>query len=1067
MSTRDNGSRDNGTRGHGTRHDGTPYGRTQDALARMLRLTGGDRTALLWRGRRTSYAELAQAADTLTDRLLSAGATGTHVLVMGPLCPAYVVGLLAALRSGAVPVPVDAGLTAGRYAWAERIARPSAVLSSDVSPAGHYRGVGDPDEVVLDSTTGLAVADTAGPPGRPGPQRHTDPDAGYLIPTSGSTGEPKAVVGSRRGLHAFLRWFTAEFALTPADVCAAVTRTNFDPSLRELLAVLTAGGTLSLPDVDAQLDPEALARHLAAHRATITFLVPSLARRIGDALDGASPGGLDHLRLGFFAGEVLPRRVVDQWTRLAPRAEFVNLYGMTEGTLAQLYRRGIRGTSDLVADGVPVGRPRPGTSVRVDDPGPDGSGEVVVTSSAPALGLLSGEAGPVPGTFRLTALPADLRTGDTGRLDETGELVVVGRRGNDLKVSGRRVSYHRFVDEVEGLPGVRQCAVVDRDGPHAFVAVADPAAPAARTLRAAVADTARSLGLPRPAVHVRGDLPLLRSGKVDRTALAASALPEKTTDLPVPAAPHVGGSVEEQLRALLGYGTGTASTTPFVDTGLTSLDMMELAPEINRRFATGLSVKDFFGLRDVAALAEAVGATRAASGTATAPGPATSAATVTTAGAAVEAPAGPAPVPGAATGDTYPLSERQLAYRALCMADGNADWCNISREIPVNGTLRTDAVQAAVDTLVARHDVLRLALTPDGLRQRHTEASAVRCLVRPCDGPAARGAEHRARVQEARVRAVSELIDTGAAPPLRVVTVTGEDTTSVLLVAHHLFVDGLSLDLLARELGELLHGRHLPGAPPATGYRDYCAATERRAVGDPADAAYWDDLLAGAGQVVLPEATGDGAAAGELLSRPFGVAATRAANRLATATGVSVFSVVLAAFELAVARTFGLGPLTVVVPVQIRHGSGAHTAGMFTSQLVVRGRGPATVGERAAQFAAQVEAGLAHSSREFDQRAEALGLAGTDCFPLSTVLFNQHPHRRGLRAGDLGDWRPRPLGRALRYQLQGELQMSGGEMALTYYYRRGITADRADVVDQVHAHVLAVLRDAGRTPGEH
>ncbi|MFF5897127.1 AMP-binding protein [Streptomyces argenteolus] len=1024
---------------------------TQDDLARMLHLAGDDRTALLWRGRRTSYAALVHAADTLTDRLLAAGARGTHVMLLGPLCPAYVVGLLAALRSGAVPVPVDAGLTAGRYAWTERVARPSAVLSSDVSPAGHYRGVGDPDEVVLDAATGLAVADAAGPSGRPGPVRHTDPDAGYLIPTSGSTGEPKAVVGSRRGLHAFLRWFTEEFALTPADVCAAVTRTNFDPSLRELLAVLTAGGTLSLPDVDAQLDPEALARHLTAHGATTAFLVPSLARRIGDVLDGTSPDGLGHLRLGFFAGEVLPRRVVDQWTRLAPGAEFVNLYGMTEGTLAQLYRRGIRGTSGLAADGVPVGRPRPGTSVRIDEPGPDGSGEVVVTSSAPALGLLSGEPGPVPGTFRVTAFPAELRTGDTGRLDDAGELVVEGRRGNDLKVSGRRVSYHRFVDEVEGLPGVRQCAVVDRDGPHAFVAVADSAAPAVRTLAATVTHTARSLGLPRPAVHVRGDLPLLRSGKVDRTALAASAGQDAAAEAAGPA-PHTGGSVEEQLRALLGYGTGTPSTTPFVDTGLTSLDMMEFVPELNRRFTTGLSVKDLFGLRDVAALAEAVGAARASAEDAP---------------AAQDASAVPTPLPGRVPEGTYPLSERQLAYRALCMADGNADWCNISREIPVDRVLRPAAVQAAVDTLVARHDVLRLALTPDGTRQRHTEASAARCLVRQAPGAASRGAEHRARVQEARVRAVSELIDTGAAPPLRVVTVTGEDTTSVLLVAHHLFVDGLSLDLLARELGDLLHGRDLPGAPSASGYRDYCAATERRAVGDPADAAYWDGLLAGARQVVLPESTGEGATAGELLSRPFGVAATRAANRLATATGVSVFSVVLAAFELAVARTFGLGPLTVVVPVQIRHGAAAGTAGMFTSQLVVRGEGAATVAERAAQFAAQVEAGLAHSSREFDQRAEALGLAGTDCFPLSTVLFNQHPHRRGLRAGDLGDWAPRPLGRALRYQLQGELQMSGGEMALTYYYRRGITADRTDVVDRVHAHVLAALREAGRTPGEH
>ncbi|MFF9150049.1 AMP-binding protein [Streptomyces sp. NPDC014861] len=1026
----------------------------EDRLGRLLALPPSDRIAVDWCGERLTYAELGAAVDVLARALGERGAAGTHVLVLGPLSPAYVVGLLAALRCGAVPVPVDAGMEPGQYAWVERIAEPSAVVSSDVSPASHYRGAGAPDEWVLEASTGRVLLDLPAR-GRTGPvRRHTDPDAGYLIPTSGSTGAPKAVVGSRAGLGAFLSWFVAEFDLRSSDVCAAATRVNFDPSLRELLAVLAVGGRLALPRADAQLDLGALADHLVDSGATVCFLVPSLARRIAGVL-GARSARLHPLRLGFFAGEVLPARVAREWSALAPGAEFVNLYGMTEGTLAQLFLRGVRAAGDTPREGVPVGSARPGVSVTIDRPDADGRGEVLITSAAPALGTLVEGPGGDPGAFRVAPMEAVLRTGDSGYLTGRGRLVVTGRLGNDLKVSGRRVSYHRFADEIEELPGVRQCVVVDRQGPQAFLSVDDPAAAGAGALRATVEETARRLRLPRPAVHLRGAFPLLRSGKVDRMALAASvpAVPETgtpATGVPatgVPAADR-GEDVAGTLRDILGLDTGSAapaSPVSFVDAGLTSLDMMEFVLEVDRRFGVELSVRDCFAHRDVDSLARVI--ERAL-------GPVDS---------AVPAPEPRPDTPDEAPG-ILPLSTRQRAYMALCMADGNADWCNISREIRVAASVSRADVEKAVEVVVARHDVLRLSLTADRRHQLHREAAEVRCPVtvhEPADTPGPGGAGHRARVQEARVRAVSELIDPTAPPPLRVVVVPGDDTASVLVVAHHLFVDGLSLDLITDEIRSLLSAKPLGPAPAPRGFRDYCRATERVTDARVPEAAYWRDLLAGAGQIELPESAGEEARAGELVSRPFGVTGTRAAHRVAEAHGVSVFAVVLAAFERAVSRTFGLGPLTLVVPVQVRQGVRTGTAGMFTSQLVVRGRGTGDLAERAGGFARQLEAGADHSAWEFDQRAEDLGLADAECFPLSTVLFNQHPGPRGLRARDLGAWRPRSLGRSLRYQLQGELQMSAGELALTYYYRRGIAVVRPDVIDRVHADVLAALREAG------
>ncbi|MCZ0988277.1 AMP-binding protein [Streptomyces diastatochromogenes] len=333
---------------------------TPDALSRLLDLGRADRTAVEWCGHELSYAGLGAAVDDVARRLTEAGAARTNDAAPRPADPAYVVGLLAALRSGAVPVPVDAGMTSAQYAWTERISRPSVLLSSDVSPVAHFRGAtgADVGELVVDAATGRVVLDTTGPQRPDSAWRYPGDDAGYLIPTSGSTGAPKAIVGSRTGLNAFLSWFVEEFELGEDDTCAALTRVNFDPSLRELLGVLVAGGRLNLPPVDVQLDLAALGGHLVESRPTLAFLVPSLARRVADVLRADSTR-LGALRLAFFAGEVLPARVAQQWRGLAPGAEIVNLYGMTEGTSpSSSGARRARGRGrDL---GLPVGRPRPG-----------------------------------------------------------------------------------------------------------------------------------------------------------------------------------------------------------------------------------------------------------------------------------------------------------------------------------------------------------------------------------------------------------------------------------------------------------------------------------------------------------------------------------------------------------------------------------------------------------------------------------------------------------------------------------------------------------------------------------
>ncbi|MFB7874092.1 AMP-binding protein [Nocardia sp. NPDC056064] len=1027
----------------------TPVGKTDyDAAARLVRGTATfdpdglgyadlarsdawvERPALEWSGRALTYGQLETAVTAVTARLGTLGAARSSVLIMGPLCPAYVIGLLAAWRAGAVPVPVDAGLTAEQYAWLEQITCPAVVISNDATPARQLqRARTDIAELVLDAASGATVVESFAET-RARRVIFGNSDAGYVILTSGSTGEPKAIVGSRRGLGRFLTWFRGEFALDSTDRCAAVTRVNFDPSLRELLGVLGVGGTLSLPPVDVQLDLTAYIDHLLESCPTTLFLVPSVATRLAREAR-LTAGCLDGVRLIFFAGEVLGRRVLEQWSALAPNAEIVNLYGQTEATLAQVYRRKAQdiGAGDTAA--VPVGWPRPGIAVTVEDPDDAGIGAVLIDADAPALGTLAVRSADESGGHRIEPLPTPLRTGDLGYWCGEGELAIVGRAGDDLKFGGRRVSFHGLVDAVEALPQVRQCAVVDRDGPHVFVATELSGEPGGEFLRDEVTRIGAQLSLPGFRVHLRPAFPLSRSGKVDRRALLTSI------DGPDPAVTDAGDSeladVEDLLRGLLGPGAGI---TGFADSGITSLDMVDVVAAVRRRYGIHLTVHDCFGLRDLPSLAREIEKRR-------------SGAEVTTDRVTVADADG-------TTGDVYPLSTRQLAYLWVCMADGNANWCNLSREIQLPLPCSVESVGEAVGRLLDRHDALGLALTADWRQQRYTEPARLPVTVGLVDVAARTdSAEFRDTVHNARATLVAELIDPTAPPPLRSVLIRGTNGCSVILVAHHLFVDGLAMDTLADELRAFSTAREPGAATTSPGsYREYCLATARTA--QPEAAEYWRTLLDGVRQLRLPETGAADAAAGELMSLPIGLVCTRIVHRVAAELGVSAFTVVLAAFDRAVATTFGFARLPIVVASQNRGTLDAGAVGNFTTTLIVRGPGEPALRDNISVIARQLADGAEHSDWEFDQRVTDLGLTETDCFPISTVLFNQHPMPRNLRARELGSWQPRALGRKLRYQLQGELQMSGPEMVMTYYYRTGIAG--AGEISRVHRSLLREIR---------
>jgi amino acid adenylation domain-containing protein len=459
------------------------------------------------------------------------------------------VGLLAVLSAGAAYVPLDPDYPAARLAFIAE----DADLHCLLVQAGTAPPVADVPVVPVEEWNPHgATAETA--------SRSTgevrDSDCAYVIYTSGSTGRPKGTVVEHRNVANFLLGMDHEIGIAPADRVLALTSVSFDISVLEILWPLTRGASVVIC-------PERMLEKLFSGSQSLTALAhrfrPSLLQATPSFFSAlcSHPGtlrSLAGLRALLVGGEALPRGLARQLAGALPGVRIVNMFGPTETTIWSL-------THDLAGeDGggtpVPIGRPLTQTTVRVVD----GLGNDACVGATGELWI--GGAGVARGYFRRPDLerdrfvsPADAshhryyRTGDQVRWQENGVLEFLGRDDRQVKIRGHRIE----LDEVEGVlfehPRVEAAAVVverhasggdelvafvrprpARDSPGTAPA-ADPAADPRRELRRFVGERLSPAMTPSRFVLVRR-LPLLPTGKVDRSDLARLRAAATDTDAP-------------------------------------------------------------------------------------------------------------------------------------------------------------------------------------------------------------------------------------------------------------------------------------------------------------------------------------------------------------------------------------------------------------------------------------------------------------------------------------------------------------------------------------------------------
>ncbi len=485
-----------------------------------------DRAAVSWGGRTWSYGQLAAVCDRLGATLTAQGLRPGEVAgLSGPPSFALVAAALAVLSAGGALLPIAEDLPALRKRLMVEEGRVRILLQVGGDAAWSRDLVSTP-RLELDG----GAEPVGGPPeasaARLAPPRLPDTsDPAYVFFTSGTSGTPKAVLGTHRGLSHFLAWQRDAFGIGPDDRCAQLTNISFDVVLRDLFLPLTSGGVLCLPP--DPLAPEDVLAWLAREEITLVHAVPS---RSQGWLDHPPAGGLPALRWVFLAGEPLTDELAHRWRHVAEGCRIVNLYGPTETTMVKCFHRL---PEDIPAGVQPVGRSLPHSQALVISAagqlcGVNEPGEVVVRTPFGTRGYLNAgeeqERRFLPNPFRDDPTDVVYRTGDLGRYRPDGTLLLLARLDDQVKIRGVRVEPDEVSAVLARHPEVRACAVLGRplEGHAAwlvaYVVPSEGGAPAPAELRRYLAER-----LPAPLVPsgfvLLDRLPLTPNGKLDRRAL--------------------------------------------------------------------------------------------------------------------------------------------------------------------------------------------------------------------------------------------------------------------------------------------------------------------------------------------------------------------------------------------------------------------------------------------------------------------------------------------------------------------------------------------------------------------
>ncbi|KZS47034.1 hypothetical protein AWU65_14425 [Paenibacillus glucanolyticus] len=738
-----------------------------------------DHIAVVYEEQQLTYKEINARANQLARVIRSKGVvTDKFVGVMMKRSSEFIIGMLAVLKAGGAYVPLDPDYPAQRLSYMLADSGTRLLLThSDLTIPENYAGeILEIDRMSFDGedVSNLDVVNGS----------H---DLAYLIYTSGSTGNPKGVMVDHDGV-CNLSEIASKLQIDPHSRVLQVASMSFDASVWEIFLGLFHGATLYIVPKMIQHSGEQFAQWLDNHRITcIPFISPSLLRTLPSVQ-------LPDLKTIVTAGEVLPVDLVEVWSH---ERIFINAYGPTETTVCATLAQCVSGMAKA-----PIGTPISNKKVYILNPALQ-----VMPIGVPGE-LCVGGVGIARGYWQRPELTAEkfidnpfepgerlYRTGDLVRWLPDGSIEYVGRIDEQVKIRGNRVELGEIEAALLEHPKVKETVVITRqeeqDSAYLCAYLVTSASWSVGELRQHVGSTLPEYMIPSYFVEME-QLPLTPNGKVDKKGLPKpEGQLQMSAPYEAPATPTEEILVQIWQEVLGSERIGVLDN--FFELGGHSLKAMMLVSRMHKGLDVEIPLREVFARKNIRELTEYIkqhGNERVYEDIAV----------------AEEQP-------------YYITSSAQRRMYVVQQLEGADTSYNMPVVYHVQGPLDEERWKQAVHALIERHEALRTSfeLIDDALMQ--IIHPRVRINMDILDVGAEEAEQH--------IQQFVRLFDLSQAPLFRIQLLRlGAEEYLLLMDMHHIISDGMSWDILLRELGALYEGQTLE--PLRIQYKDYAVWQQSR-----------------------------------------------------------------------------------------------------------------------------------------------------------------------------------------------------------------------------------------------
>ncbi|MEM7134559.1 MAG: amino acid adenylation domain-containing protein [Chloroflexota bacterium] len=996
---------------------------------------------------RLTYSELNARANQLAHHLIELGVQAdTLVAVAMERSIEMMASLLAVLKAGAAYVPIDPTypeerirhmlndsaapilLTQSYLSLAKftddvdaqgNAVQPVHVLAVDTMIEQLYSAPFENDRSIADQSTS-------------NPQTQTSPnDLAYVIYTSGSTGQPKGVMASHTNVVSMLNGFEKIAPAQRERIGTSVCPFGFDVSVWEFFSVLCFGGSLHLLTVDTYANPLTFAEYMTNHQVTSSYIPPALLLDIVDTYEQQNLAfPLERLLVGV---EPITEGLLQRFRNLSEGLYIINGYGPTESTIcATFFNFSQQTKSD---QRTPIGKPVANYKIflfnKHQQPIPVGvAGELCIGGIGVTRGYLNR---PELTAERFISHPEFGRlykTGDLCRWLPDGNIEYIGRTDFQVKIRGFRIELGEIEHALLAQEGVREAVVLAREENDdkrlvAYVVQAAGEQVASKqvrtgassidlqtckpatcnlqpaTLRQALAQQLPDYMIPSAFVFLKA-MPLTPNGKLDRLALPAPDYTDTQSELVAPRT-----EIESQVAAIWQEVLGFDQASPehrrrigvydnFFALGGHSLLATQVISRVHSQLNLDIPLKSLYEVSQLEDFAQLISQAQESTDK---------------------------PIVRISREQPLPLSFAQQRLWFLNQLEPDSAFYNIPIQLWLTGQVDVAALETSFRYLIERHESLRTIFGPlysspltkgenssyldqgrsevvnhDGEANQfiHPPSWAAQFTM-PITPVADEGEAHQLAQMEATTP-----FNLSTGPLLRVqLFQIADDDFLLVLNMHHIISDGWSMGVLMQELAHAYRAYStnqqttLPDLPIqytdfALWQRDYLSGKKLEP-----QLAYWQEQLIDSPALLeLPTDRPRPPAQsyrGAHYTFELSVDLTTNLNRLAQSHEATLFMVMLAAFNVLLARYSGQEDIVVGSPIANRDRSEVEgLIGFFVNTLVLRtqieNNLPFT--ELLAQVRQTTLDAYQHHDLPFEQLVDELDLARTLSYtPLFQVML--------------------------------------------------------------------------------